>query len=128
MGQPHQRIDIDGDELVFPLRIDLGHSTVCSESRVVHQHADLAATERRDQLVDAIPRCEIPDDHFDVNSRRVLLQPPPDLVQPGRVAPGKQQRHAPFRQPFSEDRPQPELAPVTTAQPPADSLDISVLP
>ena len=59
------RRHVDGDKLVLPLGVDVGHRAVGAEARVVHQHVDLTIAKRRDKSPDALVGAQITDDKVD---------------------------------------------------------------
>ena len=103
MRQPHQRVDVHGDELVVPLRIGFRDATVGAEPGVVHQHADVAVSDSGDQVVDTLPGSEVSSYDLDLETWRSTVRPPPYLLQPRLITSGENQRHIPLREAFGED-------------------------
>ena len=71
--EAHQRINVDGDQVVLSVGVDLLQPAVRPEARIIDQDVDLAAAQCCNQRLDASLAAEVADDEFDVDARSRLL-------------------------------------------------------
>ena len=92
MGEAHQRVDVDGDQVVVPVGVDLRQPAVGAEPRIVDQDVDHPSVQYRNQGLDARLAAQVTDHEFDVDARSQSLNSLPHLRQTRLVSPGEHQR------------------------------------
>jgi hypothetical protein len=106
-SQGDHRTDIDGDFLCLPLRVGLGKRAVAPKPGVVDQHLDRAVADAIEKRGETGWDREIGGDRLDLHPGCGVSDLVRRLVQPGLVAAGQNQGHAPVREPGGEPAAQP---------------------
>jgi hypothetical protein len=100
--QTYHRVDVDGDQLAVPVRVDLGQRAVCAEPRIVDQDVHRPSSEHANQGVGARLAAKIADRDLDLDVGGQAPNPLLHLRQTGVVPPGQQNRHSPLRELLGE--------------------------
>ena len=103
VSEVHQRVDVDRDQVVLPVRVDLFQPPVGAEPRIVDQDVDHSPVESRNQGLDACLAAQVADHEVDVDARRRLLNSLLHFRQTRLVSPGEDQGQTALGELFGEE-------------------------